>query len=53
MTGGGFGGSVMALVPSDQISQVQVAAGGAFAEHGYAAPEVFVAPASDGAVRDG
>lgn len=31
MTGGGFGGAAIALVPSDGISRIQVAIDGAFA----------------------
>ena len=52
MTGGGFGGSAIALVPVDAVSRVQVAVDGAFAEHGFGMPEVFRVAASDGAVRD-
>jgi len=52
MTGGGFGGSAIALVPDDAISQVRVAIDGAFAEHGWGQPDVFVVRASDGAGRE-
>jgi galactokinase len=52
MTGGGFGGSAIALVPSDGISRVQVAIDGAFAEHGFQQPTMFVVNASDGAARE-
>jgi galactokinase len=52
MTGGGFGGSAIALVPTDAISRVQVALDGAFAEHAFAAPDVFTVSASDGARRE-
>ncbi|TAM69339.1 MAG: galactokinase [Microbacteriaceae bacterium] len=51
MTGGGFGGSAIALVPTHLISHVQVAVDGAFAEHGYAQPDMFVVRAADGARR--
>ncbi|WP_308467679.1 galactokinase [Rathayibacter soli] len=51
MTGGGFGGSAIALVPSHLISHVQAAIDGAFAEHGYAQPDMFVVRAADGARR--
>lgn len=51
MTGGGFGGSAIALVPSHLISHVQAAVDGAFAEHGYAQPDMFVVRAADGARR--
>lgn len=52
MTGGGFGGSAIALTPVGSISQVQVALDGAFAEHGYTNPEMFVVWPSQGARRD-
>lgn len=52
MTGGGFGGAAIALVPADAVSRVQVALDGAFAEHGFAQPTSFTVEASDGAVRD-
>ncbi|MFC5503064.1 galactokinase [Lysinimonas soli] len=52
MTGGGFGGSAIALVPVDTVSRVQVAVDGAFAEHGFGAPETFVVRPSDGAHRE-
>jgi galactokinase len=52
MTGGGFGGSAIALAPIDAVSRIQVAVDGAFAEHGFAAPEVYPVRPSDGAARD-
>jgi galactokinase len=52
MTGGGFGGSVIALTPLAMVSHVQVAIDGAFAEHGYTAPEMFLVWPSQGARRD-
>ncbi len=52
MTGGGFGGAAIALVPSDGISRIQVAIDGAFAEHGFSQPTTFTVTASDGAGRD-
>jgi len=52
MTGGGFGGSAIALVPSSGISRIQVAVDGAFAEHGFGQPTMFTVTASNGAVRD-
>jgi galactokinase len=52
MTGGGFGGSAIALVPIDSVSRLQVAVDGAFAEHGLGAPETFVVRPSDGAMRE-
>lgn len=52
MTGGGFGGSAIALVPSELVSRVRVAVDGAFAEHGYAQPDMFTVTAADGALRE-
>ncbi|MCA0216947.1 MAG: galactokinase [Actinobacteria bacterium] len=52
MTGGGFGGAAIALVPSDGISRIQVAIDGAFAEHGFGQPTMFTVTASNGAARD-
>jgi galactokinase len=52
MTGGGFGGSAIALVPEHLVSQVQVAVDGAFAEHGYTHPDMFTVVADDGAHRE-
>ena len=52
MTGGGFGGAAIALTPLDAVSRLQVAIDGAFAEHGFSAPEVYPVRPSDGAARD-
>jgi len=52
MTGGGFGGSALALVPSDAMSRVLVALDGAFAEHGFGQPDLFTVRASEGARRE-
>ena len=52
MTGGGFGGSAIALVPSDAVSRVLVALDGAFAEHGFGQPNLFTAVPSDGTRRE-
>ncbi|MGN6761970.1 MAG: galactokinase [Leifsonia sp.] len=52
MTGGGFGGSAIALVPSDTLSRVLVALDGAFAEHGFGQPELFTVRPSEGARRE-
>lgn len=52
MTGGGFGGAAIALVPGESLSRLQVAIDGAFAEHGFGQPDVFVVSAADGAGRD-
>ena len=43
MTGGGFGGSAIALVPVDSVDDVTSAVTAAFAERGWVAPECFVA----------
>jgi galactokinase len=47
MIGGGFGGSVLALVREDV--QVRAAVAGAFAERGWTAPEFLAAAPSDSA----
>jgi galactokinase len=52
MTGGGFGGAAIALVPIDGVSRVQVAVEGVFAEHGFGVPETFTVRPSDGAKRE-
>jgi galactokinase len=52
MTGGGFGGSAIALVPVALIPPVRQAVGSAFSERGYRAPEMFVVRPSQGARRD-
>ena len=52
MTGGGFGGAAIAVVPQDAVSRIQVAVDGAFAEHGFAQPEQFTVTPSDGALRE-
>ncbi len=52
MTGGGFGGAAIALVATEDLSRVQVAIDGAFAEHGYGVPDTFVVTAAHGASRE-
>ena len=52
MTGGGFGGAVVALVPAHFESLLRVAIDGAFAEHGLGQPDTFRVAASGGARRD-
>jgi len=52
MTGGGFGGAAIALIPADEVSRLQVALDGAFAEHGFGQPTTFTVTAADGASRD-
>jgi galactokinase len=51
MTGGGFGGCVLALVEADAVEPVVRAVEAAFAGAGYRPPSAFVAEASDGARR--
>jgi len=52
MTGGGFGGSAIALTPADRVAELRLAVGEAFREHGYRAPETFVVCPSQGARRE-
>jgi galactokinase len=52
MTGGGFGGSAIALVPLDAVDAVGDAVRTAFAGRGWAAPVVFTVTPSDGLRRD-
>jgi galactokinase len=49
MTGGGFGGSAIALVPSSRTAAVGAAVASAFAARGWNAPTIFAAEASPGA----
>jgi galactokinase len=51
MTGAGFGGSAIALVPADRVGPVADRVGTAFAAAGFAAPEVAAVTPSDGARR--
>ncbi|CRK55790.1 Galactokinase [Alloactinosynnema sp. L-07] len=52
MTGGGFGGTAIALVPVDRDEQVRAAVTSAFAERSFTAPRMFTAVPSPGAGRD-
>jgi galactokinase len=52
MTGGGFGGSAIALVPTDAAADAQGAVEAAFADRGFHAPHCFVVTASGPADRD-
>jgi len=52
MTGGGFGGSAIALISAEEVSRLQVAIDGAFAEHGFGAPVTFTVTAAEGAKRE-
>jgi galactokinase len=49
MTGGGFGGSVIALVRDDLLTQVQSSVAAAFADRGWHEPGLLVAVPSAGA----
>jgi galactokinase len=53
MTGGGFGGSAIALVPADRTDDVAERVAEAFADRGWGAPGLLPAPASPGARRVG
>ena len=52
MTGGGFGGAAIALVPREHVERVKDAATDAFAASGFSAPTVFTVEPSAGAHRD-
>lgn len=52
MTGGGFGGSAIALVPITLVDTVRAAVTGAFARTGRTAPHIRTATPSAGAHRD-
>lgn len=52
MTGGGFGGSVIALVPTGAGQDLARTIGARFAAAAHLAPELFVTRASPGAGRD-
>ena len=49
MTGGGFGGSAIALLPLDRLPMLRERLDAAYAVHNWPAPEVFVVQAADGA----
>jgi galactokinase len=51
MTGGGFGGCVLALVDVSATGKVEAAVRQAYEEAGFAAPETFVAKPAAGASR--
>ena len=51
MTGGGFGGSALALVPADLSDGVTAAVADAFADHGFGAPSTFRVGIADAATR--
>ena len=49
MTGGGFGGSAIALVPGDRLDAVADAVRARFAHNGFGAPDIFSTSAAAGA----
>lgn len=51
MTGGGFGGSAIALVPAGSVAPVARAVTAAFERAGFGAPEFLLAPPSESAQR--
>ncbi|PPF67994.1 galactokinase [Rathayibacter sp. AY1E6] len=51
MTGGGFGGSAIALTPVEKEEEVRAAVLAAFVEKGFTTPELFLVTAADGAGR--
>ena len=52
MTGGGFGGSVIALVPADRAGAVGAAVTSACADHGYTTPVLRTVTPEQGARRE-
>ena len=52
MTGGGFGGAAIALIPADLVPAATDAVHAAFAASGFRAPNVFTVTPSQGARRD-
>lgn len=51
MTGGGFGGAAIALVPTELINELTVAIRYAFKMRGFIEPNIFSVTAADGAHR--
>lgn len=51
MTGGGFGGSALALLPSERVDEATAAVAAAFEDRGWRAPGFLRAPASAAARR--
>ncbi|EAR24313.1 galactokinase [marine actinobacterium PHSC20C1] len=52
MTGGGFGGAAIALVPHARVAEVESAVKVAFAGHGFTEPVTFTVTPSQGAERN-
>ena len=53
MTGGGFGGCVLALAPAGEVAAIEAAIRAAYAAAGFGEPEFFAAEPSEGARRIG
>jgi galactokinase len=51
MTGGGFGGSAIALVPEDRVDAVRTAVVATYDARGWDSPAFLTAPPSAGARR--
>jgi galactokinase len=51
MTGGGFGGCIIALVPTGEVDRIAGEISGSFADAGYGPPAHFAALPSAGAKR--
>jgi galactokinase len=52
LTGGGFGGSAIALVPTDRVSNLSDGVHAACSERGFALPEIRIVNPCQGARRD-
>lgn len=52
MTGGGFGGAAIALIPTGLVPSATAALRAAFAASGFRAPNIFTVAPSEGARRD-
>jgi galactokinase len=52
MTGGGFGGSAIALIRAAELDDVSRGVEAAFADHGFGAPQIWSPRTSSGAIRD-
>jgi galactokinase len=52
MTGGGFGGSAIALAPAELIPRIRRAIDATFREHGHTVPQTFTVRPAQGARRD-
>ncbi len=52
MTGGGFGGAAIALIPTGLIPAATEAVHAAFAASGFRRPNIFTVTPSEGARRD-